>query len=190
MTKTLLGTDEEVIQYKDYRKTFTPAAQARQLVNLAELTGNESILEPQAGLGAIIKQVHSSFPKMWVYYFELNANHNTQIFLSNDYTISLGEDFIQATNIPKFDRIIANPPFDNDNWYYHVKKMYDCLTSKGILVSLIPRNRLTNNLTDEDITKFRAVMMTLGVEIFPIENWVTNDDGSITELRILKMRKI
>ena len=180
---------DEVSVYKDYTKVFTPSKIADTIAELAELTGQQSVLEPSAGLGAIIKAVHRRFPTLWIDYYELNENHNTQVFITNSYVISRGVDFLGTTIVPRFDRVLANPPFDSDKWLFHIPKMYKSLAPKGILVTLAPKIPLLEVNRGMLFTDFKNKMKELGAESYPAENWHTNKDGTKTEIHIIKIRK-
>jgi type I restriction-modification system DNA methylase subunit len=49
----------------------------------------------------------------------------------------MAEDFLTYQPGPVYDRIIANPPFGQQQDVTHVMHMLDCLKPRGILVSVM-----------------------------------------------------
>ncbi len=195
----------EVAIYKNYYKVFTPADVGKQMVSLLELQPNHSVLEPSAGLGNLIYALRyyavsntTPYINMPIYYYELNENHATQIFLKPINTRFIGYDFLADKNTPKFDRIIANPPFDENKWLFHIPKMYKHLVPGGILVTLAPKKpilrledpAMTSAFFIEEFNTFKSKMKELGAESYPVENWYTNKDGTKTEIHIIKIRRL
>ncbi len=126
---------EPLVKYKDYIKKFTPIKIGMQMVKLLELDNKHSVLEPSAGTGQLIWAIYHSGYRIPVHYFELNDNYVLQLFLYQDLnTVYMGSDFLAINNIPKFDRIIANPPFEGDTWLAHSAKMYQLLNPGGVMV--------------------------------------------------------
>ena len=120
---------------KEFQFFGTPDALADRLVELANPTENEEILEPSAGQGAIVKAINRFCSPNRVSCYELMPLNQT--FLSKISNVSLlGDDFLKHNTESKFDTIIANPPFSKNQDIDHIYKMYDCLKDKGRLVSM------------------------------------------------------
>ena len=184
----LKDSPEPLVKYKDYKKKFTPISVGMQMVKLLELENTHSVLEPSAGNGQLIWALWHSGYKIPVHYFELNDNYTLQLFLYQDLnTIFMGSDFLAATNIPLFDRIIANPPFEEDTWLAHSAKMYKLLNPGGIMVCLMPMVSVRKGGTD--LSGFKKRMKALGAESYPVDNWYTNKDGNKIPIHIVKIKK-
>lgn len=94
---------------KEFQFFGTPADLADDLVDLAKIRDNHTVLEPSAGQGAIVKAILKRHPNQQVYYYELMPTN--RIFMQKiKNTNYLGEDFLQS-DMNEFDRIVANPPF-------------------------------------------------------------------------------
>ena len=61
---------------------------------------------------------------------------NRMILEKNQNVNLIGNDFITEQVERKYDRIIANPPFTNNQDIDHLYKMYDCLKEGGRVVCI------------------------------------------------------
>jgi len=131
---------------KEFQFYGTPVGITRLLVSMADLHDYETILEPSAGQGAIIKTIlEYSKENVKVDYYEL-MGENQQIIKETFMPQSInfkGENFLEC--IDKYDRIIANPPFNKNQDIIHLRKMYDCLNEKGIVVSIAATGWIQNS---------------------------------------------
>ncbi len=131
----IAGGDKRNLK-KEFQFFGTPDALADELVILANIQKEHTVLEPSAGQGAIIKAIQRHLPKS-VDYCELMPINQT--FLNKiPFTTMVCEDFLNipfnCTNF--YDRIIANPPFNKNQDIDHVRKMYEVLKIGGRLVSI------------------------------------------------------
>ncbi len=136
----ILNGEKIISTKKEYQYFETPVLLAHRMVEMAEIQAHDSVLEPSAGQGAIVHQIVRAQPTMVVDCFELMPENQEILKLNfaNDINF-LGADFL-ADGIPstkKWDRIIANPPFSNNQDIDHVRKMFCLLAPKGILVSIM-----------------------------------------------------
>jgi len=110
----VLLTGEVVDPKKEFQFFETPPELAKRLVEMANIQPGESVLEPNAGRGAIAKYIVKSFwhtknlvPAPVLDCIELNyANRE---YLTKKWFNVVGNDFLQCHQ--KYDVIIANPPF-------------------------------------------------------------------------------
>jgi hypothetical protein len=100
-----------------------------------------SVLEPSAGRGAIIKKLPVA---EFVSFCELNMKKASTI---RDETGAhfLDWDFLKLSEYFTFDRIVAVPPFDLEQWLVHTKKMYKHLRKDGKMVVLLPVEAIKSN---------------------------------------------
>lgn len=184
--KTDLG-----IEFKDYSKVFTPPKIAMQMAKMLELTDKCSVLDAGCGYGILTKAVHHLQPKLWVDVIDVNSQYSSYTFANNDYTICRqDEDYVTAT-LPHYDRIITNPPFDDNKWLSFIRKSYGLLNPNGVLVSICPKYKYGGQSSEDKLyTELVNKLKTLGAEApVPLENWYTNKDGTKIDLIIIKVRK-
>lgn len=130
---------------KEFQFYGTPDHLADRLVELAEIRNGMMVLEPSAGQGAIIKAINRVVPQMLVRAFELMPVNRT-ILEQIDRCELIGDDFLKHQSNIKFDRIIANPPFNKNQDIDHIYKMYLCCKGSGRIVTIASKHwqRSTN----------------------------------------------
>jgi len=143
---------------KEFQFFGTPDVLADRLVELAEITvrGDQDILEPSAGQGAIIKAINRAADISWIDCYELMPL-NQQILKKNlSHKIKIiGSDFLIEAGDKKYDRIIANPPFSKNQDIDHVIEMYNCLAPDGRLVSIMSNHwRNTSGKKETEFQQF------------------------------------
>ena len=98
---------------------------------------NMSVLEPQAGSGAIIKRLPINKFNNNVCFCEINQKKASKV-LEETGAQFLDWDFLKLSEKIKFDLIISVPPFDSEQWLSHTTKMYEHLKKNGKMVVLLP----------------------------------------------------
>lgn len=120
---------------QEYQFFETPAEVADWLVMLAGgIHENDTVLEPSAGRGALIKAIHRACPSVTVECYELMPE-NREFLHSLDNVIILDEDFTKDS-VGSYTKIIANPPFSNNQDIEHVRIMYKLLEKGGTLAAI------------------------------------------------------
>ncbi len=172
---------------KEFQFFGTPDNLCDELVALANIQKEHTVLEPSAGQGAIIKAIQKCLPKS-VDYCELMPINQT--FLKKiPFTTMVCEDFL---NIPFnctgfYDRIIANPPFSKNSDINHVRKMYEVLNIGGRLVSIVSTHwQLSNNKKE---TQFRAWLDEVGATIQEVPAGAFKESGTSIKTLILIINK-
>lgn len=136
---SLLQTGESINLQQDYHFFETPDDLADWLVSLSgEWHPTATVLEPSAGRGAIIKAIHRAHPHLVIHCYELMPE-NKDFLLNMKNVRFMGENFLSSKNAI-YSKIIANPPFSNNQDIEHVRKMYECLDSHGVLVAITGAN--------------------------------------------------
>ncbi|MDP9675205.1 hypothetical protein J2W97_001188 [Paenibacillus jamilae] len=117
----------------------TPKTIVQRMIELADIQGGETILEPSAGNGNILDGVNE-------YIQDNNLNTDLQCIEWN-YTLRqilelkqyklVANDFIEFTPFTKYNKIIMNPPFEKSKDVDHVLKAYDCLKDGGRLIAIM-----------------------------------------------------
>lgn len=123
---------------KEAQAFFTPHDLALMCVKHLEIDEDDLILEPSAGVGAMIKAIREFAPdyKKDIDCCELMDNHYRKLHELGGVNI-VGTDFMQFnTTTFKYDKIIANPPFNKNQDITHIQHMYELLDDNGKLVTL------------------------------------------------------
>ncbi len=119
---------------KEFQFFGTPDGLCDELVILANIQKEHTVLEPSAGQGAIIKAIQRHLPKS-VDYCELMPINQT--FLKKiPNTTFIAEDFLTMKGKGLYDRIVMNPPFSGNQDILHVRAAYELLKKGGRLVSI------------------------------------------------------
>ena len=178
---------------KEFQFFETPEELANNIVQLAELNNNCSILEPSAGQGAIIKAIQQVV-NIPIDCFELMDINRHVLEKINNVRI-IGSDFLQfADSVIKnknrftlYDRIVANPPFCKNQDIDHIYGMYNCLKEKGVLVSISSKHwQLSNNKKE---TKFKNWLSDVNADIFEVDGGTFKKSGTMISSLIIKIRK-
>ena len=135
LIETVMLTGEITDAKKEFQFFQTPREVANQIVTMAEIGIGHSILEPSAGMGAIVKVFHEIHgTKRRIDCFELMEKNRVELTKLPAVNI-VGNDFLLARG--RYDRIIANPPFSKQQDVDHVNLMYGLLNAGGVLVSVM-----------------------------------------------------
>jgi hypothetical protein len=173
---------------KEYQFFATPDDLADEVVQLASITEEHTILEPSAGQGAIVNAINRRLPNHKVYCFELMDINQT--FLNKIPTVELltkegKSDFLN--DYISVDRIIANPPFTKNLDVTHVKHMYECLKPGGRLVSITSQHWKTSNNKKE--TEFKEWLESVDAEVIEIPKGKFKESGTMVCGFILVINK-
>lgn len=166
----LMGGESVNIK-KEFQFFATPVTVADRLIKLAAIERHHKICEPEAGQGAIIEAINRVI-KVCVEYFELmdiNREVIEQKRLAGKIdALYLGDDFLKYAHFysNRYDRIIANPPFNKNQDTEHILKMYDCLKPRGRIVTIASNSWRIGNQKKQVV--FR--------------NWLNELDHSIEEV--------
>lgn len=123
---------------QEFQFFATPPELARWLVSLVGVSRNDKILEPSAGTGAIVDAILHTCPECGVDCFELMPE-NQELLLRKEGVNLIGEDFLQS-QVGGYTRIIANPPFSDNQDVNHVMEMYRRLAPGGRLAAIMSRH--------------------------------------------------
>lgn len=174
---------------KEFQFFATNPARAAHLVELAEIDSPDLlVLEPSAGDGAIVKAILSHEPGLCVHVFELMPQ-NRDLLSKIEDCILVGEDFLNNSfdhNL-QFDRIIANPPFSNNQDIDHIREMYRRLKRGGILVSIASKHWQFASGKKE--VAFKDWLGSLDADIEEIPAGDFKESGTNVSTCIIKIRK-
>jgi phospholipid N-methyltransferase len=172
---------------KEYQFFATPDELATELVDLANIEFGDSVLEPSAGQGAIIKAIRKQFPNIRICAVELMDINRT--FLKKFENIELFDekDFMNHPEHCTYDIIIANPPFTKNQDIDHVMKMYSMLNDGGRLVSITSEH--WEGSTRKKESEFEEFLHVNGAEIINIEKGAFKESGTMVGGKIVVIDK-
>jgi phospholipid N-methyltransferase len=143
-----LGSGKVVNEKKTYQFFETPSSLAGHMVSLAGIKPGDRVLEPSAGKGSIITAIWDC-PKTEVppvlFAIELNPEHanflkalGAELSRFRQLCLCVTEgDFLEHEE--QYDRIVMNPPFNQDQAVRHVKHAYNLLLPGGRLVAIMAK---------------------------------------------------
>jgi hypothetical protein len=159
---------------KEFQFFATPEKLADELVYLADLKQHDTILEPSAGQGAIIKAINKVCDVLPDCY-ELMEINTVILQKSGLFFNLIGSDFLK-NNGKQYSKIIANPPFTSNSDVSHVLKMWDCLAAYGRLVSIMSTHWQFGK--ERKCVEFRNWLLSVGAEIVPVKNESFKSSGT------------
>ncbi|WP_407491706.1 DNA methyltransferase family protein [Elizabethkingia anophelis] len=170
---------------KEFQFFGTPDTLANRLVELADLSNYDLILEPSAGQGAIIKainKVSSAVPDC----YEL-MDVNVSILNKSNLRFNLmGDDFLKH-NGKLYSKIIANPPFTKNQDIDHLKEMYKCLGPGGRLVCITSESWVIG--TQKKQIEFKEWLWSVNAEIIDIPRGAFKESGTMVGGKIVIINK-
>jgi phospholipid N-methyltransferase len=157
----LVFLDEEqkrILQIRNLERKFvgkkidgffpTPKELAMEVVQLLEIEDGDLILEPSAGLGHLadaISELHPNNDLMCIEQYQPLAEalelkgytvRNENFLNANLFWLASDEKTFIAPN-----KIVMNPPFENDQDVKHVYHAFEILAPRGILVAIMAGNK-------------------------------------------------
>lgn len=159
---------------KEFQFFATPEGIADDLVRLAELSDSDTILEPSAGQGAIIKAINKVCNSTPDCYELLGVNRD--ILLESGLSFHLiGEDFLTHSG-KHYSKIIANPPFAKNQDIDHLRSMYNHLWRGGRLVCITSESWRTGNQKKQ--INFRGWLEEVGAKTLTIQKGGFKESGT------------
>lgn len=170
---------------KEFQFFATPDKLADELIYLADVKQHDTILEPSAGQGAIIRAINKVCD-VKVDCFEL-MNVNTIVLNKTGLNFNLiGEDFFKHNN-KTYSKIIANPPFTKNQDIDHLREMYECLSRGGRLVCITSESWV--NGTQKKQVDFKEWLEKVEAEILDIEKGSFKESGTMVGGKIVVINK-
>lgn len=130
----------------------TPATLARRIIELADIQPGMLILEPSAGTGALADVAAELVGANRVDCVETLPD-NIKVLGDKGYNVLPG-NFIDIEPNPIYDRIVMNPPFENQADIVHVQHAYRFLKPGGRLVAIMSAG--VDFREDRRATEFRS----------------------------------
>lgn len=171
--KTRLIGGEKIDDKKKYQFFETPEAIADQLIELADIDPHHEVLEPSAGLGRIADRARVIVGEDRCKVVEMMPGNASEL-RAKGYEVHEG-DFLSVTG-QTFDRIVANPPFTNNQDVDHVRHMYSLLKPGGRLVSVMSPSWTFGSSKKQ--REFRAWLESLDAQVSEIEEGSFKESGT------------
>ena len=133
-----------------------------------------TILEPSAGRGALVKAVRRRCPSAVVDCYELMPE-NIEHLENVEGARIVGKDFCECHD--KYDRIIANPPFANNQDIDHVYMMYERLNIGGELSVIVSQH--WKFAKDQKCTYFREWLEMNDAQVTDFDKGEFKESGTI-----------
>lgn len=158
---------DEDVQW-EYQFYPTPPELAAELVALADIGPEDIVLEPSAGQGGLLREIAKYHPAR-IECCELMFEN--RVVLREQGWEVVGEDFLALDTYARYTRIVANPPFSNDQDMRHVRHMYALLGFGGVMVVVMSAKFLESALDEhrafrEWLEARQAIIEPLGVGAF------------------------
>ncbi len=171
---------------QEFQYFETPAAVADWLVMLAGgIHEDDTVLEPSAGQGALIKAIHRACPFVVVDCYELMPE-NKELLQKIDNIRLLGDDFITECS-GTYSKIIANPPFSGNQDIDHVLRMYEHLQYGGTLAAITSLHWRLG--TEKKCAEFRSWLDEVGGKTFQIEVGEFKESGTTISTIAIVIKK-
>ncbi len=174
---------------KEFQFFATPAKLCDRVVAMADIKPFRTICEPSCGQGAFIKAIHRIIDGAVVYCYEIMPQNKEVLFKNIDerFIVWEGDDFLKADKNRRYDYIIANPPFSNNQDIDHIRAMHHHLADKGTLVSIASRH--WQNSSNKKETDFRTWLARVGGVIEDIAAGEFKESGTNIATCIIKICK-
>ncbi len=119
----------------------TPRALIDEMLLEAEIQDEHEVLEPSAGKGDICDAIAEQHPEAQLDCMELHSSLRA-ILAAKGHNV-VAQDFTCNDQAKMYDRILANPPFENGQDIDHVQTMYLMLKPGGRLVAIMGAGAFT-----------------------------------------------
>lgn len=143
----------------------TPRKVVERMLELVELDSDTRVLEPSAGMGAIVDVIKHEGDGRGVEIWLVEKNADRALYLTVEYDHVICDNFLTweptFLEFDKFDRVYMNPPFEEMQDIDHVMHAYDLLKPGGRMVSVMSNSPFFRS--DKKAVEFR--------------NWLTRKGG-------------
>lgn len=126
----VINEEKYVDTKKELQQFFTPIKVAKKLIEMAEISDNHLVLEPSAGSGNILNLLTGKE----IHFCEIDKNLSSKLEKKYKFVC---DDFLNYKPNFKYDRIVANPPFNKGQEIDHVMHMIDCCKNGGRIITVM-----------------------------------------------------
>lgn len=171
---------------KEFQFFATPDVVADLVASkFSGIDANMKILEPSAGRGALVKAVLRSCPKAIIDCYELMPENRPFLEKIEGARIA-GQDFLKECHT-KYQRIIANPPFSNNQDIQHTYAMFDRLEYGGEMAVITSQH--WKIATDSVCSDFRKWLDDKKASIEDIPEGAFKESGTQVKTTLIFIKK-
>jgi predicted RNA methylase len=180
-------------EVRDFKKELqffpTPESLATRMVELADLTAGDRILEPSFGNGSILRAIRSHIGICESIGVEINPKMVADVKRDNYAREVFCADFLTCNGeLGMFDRIVMNPPFTRGQDIAHVRHAYGMLNDGGRLVAITAPGWTFRN--DKKHTEFREWVEALpAFECHDLDSGTFKESGTMVATKLVVMDK-
>lgn len=174
MEQIILSGECEINRKQDFGCFSTPMKLGMHIAELAEIKTGQSVLEPSMGEGHLAEAIRHVQPLAAITGYELLPENIKKLAGRFDVREA---DFLNVEPVPRFDRVVMNPPFAKQADIRHVQHALTFLKRFGVLVSIMSASVTfrDNKLT----TEFRSLIDERGGSIVPNDPGAFKDSGTM-----------
>ncbi len=111
----------------------TPRPIVEQMLEIADIKADMSVLEPNAGKGNIADLIREYYPEARLSVIEINSRLR-EILVAKGHNL-VGWNFLEHQQT--YDRVLMNPPFEDHQDAIHVKYAFSLLNPGGKVVAIM-----------------------------------------------------
>lgn len=168
-------------EVRDWRKELqffpTPAETAAWMVELSGVRAHETVLEPSAGDGAIIRAIRDAVKTCGVTAVEINPKMASVLEEQHALAKVVCGDFLKMNGtLGLFDVVLMNPPFSKAQDIAHVQHAYAHLKPGGRLVAITAPGWTFR--TDAKHAAFKAWTYKVGATKYELPEGTFKDSGT------------
>ena len=180
----LLETETVTDKKVAFQQFYTPPTLAQQLAELAEIEEQHTCLEPSAGKGAIVDAILRYSQKVTA--VELDPENCKELHARAKLVVYQG-DFLSQP-LPKFDRVVMNPPFTKAQDITHVTRAFGLLNPDGVLVAVVAQGALQRKTKAG--AAFAELYVQYGEQSFDLPAATFKTAGTLVNASVIKLRKL
>ena len=169
---------------KTFQAFYTPDAVADHLVELAELTSGDRVLEPSAGNGAIVRALVRAGNSA-ITAVEVDDERSGALAAAGAVAIYTYDFLLLQPELFEFDAVIMNPPFTQLQDVKHVLHAWEFTTR--VLVAIVSKGFLFRE--DKLSREFRRLNERHGVIQETLPAGTFHESGTEVETTIVVWRK-
>lgn len=179
-----LAAEIKLSSYPGYFPTQKPVIEI--MLRRARIEPGMKVLEPEAGSGDIADGVSAAVPGVILEVIEPVSKLRDLLELKG-YKL-VGDDLMQLSRseLGQYDRIVMNPPFERQQDLDHIRRAYNLLAPRGILVSVLSPS--FEFRSDRKSTDFRAWLDEVSAtwENLPEGSFKASGTGVSTRLLVVE----
>lgn len=182
---SVMLTGEVLDKVKEFQFYPTPRELAERMVEMADIRPGMTVLEPSAGDGAIASAIFRHCGTTLLTMVELDETRIPALKAIPHLEL-FRIDFLATNPTPRFDRIIANPPFTKQQDIDHVNHMLDWLKPGGRLVSVMSAG-VTFSQTKKAVAFRERIALCGTIESLPEGTFKESGTGVNTVLVVVQL---